>query len=178
LKRSIKVLSPVLLAALAVVALLILKAHAADVTNPTVAPAGATFQSSISGNGLQPVGTASTTFVMMGLGTTCKITPTSNGRVHFTIGGNMLNATNGMTTRVELAFGTGAAPVNGAAVTGTVLAGPRGSIGASSELHGFSTDAVVTGLVPGTTYWFDTPMNTDSTGTASVTNVMCNAVEG
>lgn len=124
-------------------------------------------------NPADPASTTSTTGVMMGLGTTCKLTPSYSTRVHITVDG-VLSAT--ATARVFAIgkFGTGTAPINGAAFSGTTFGGTRAvSIGATfTDGIPFSTSAVITGLTPATAYWFDIDLSGTS-GTITVQSVHC-----
>lgn len=99
---------------------------------------------------------ASATFVMMGLGSSVSITPQVTGRVKVEWGWGIQNGTNGKTAFTQAYYGSGTAPVAGAAAAGTQIPGQK--------LCGFVTGtftyaqeftAVVTGLTLGTAYWFD-----------------------
>lgn len=123
-----------------------------------------------------PTLTASATYVMMGLGATGTITPVQAGRIQIVINGN-ITATNGNSATAQLSFGTGTAPINGAAVTGTQV----GSQVVQTALTGyltapFSLTAVVTGLVVGTAYWLDLALKSSS-GNVSVSQVSVSACE-
>jgi hypothetical protein len=122
-----------------------------------------------------PAGTASTTLVMMGLA--AAYTPASTGRVRVivTCYATTATATTGITLTPE--YGTGAAPVNGAAVTGTEF-GYLNTLGAP-QVHasGVGQDVCFAfadrlTLTPGTAYWFDLALSTGSAlDTATVTNI-------
>lgn len=117
------------------------------------------------------------TGVMMGLGTTCKITPVYSTRVHVTFYNGVANSTTGSNNRIKLFFGTGTAPVNGAAATGTQIANQRGLVNAGiSFLYTVPNGAIVTGLTPGTAYWFDESAGTD-TGTITLSDISCSIDE-
>jgi hypothetical protein len=66
-----------------------------------------------------PTGTTSATVVMMGVGGTCHITPVYSTRVRVFFSGTALNTNASGTGLVEVLYGTGTAPSNGVAVTGT-----------------------------------------------------------
>lgn len=124
-----------------------------------------------------PTGTTSTTGVMMGVGSTCHITPSYSGRVKFEIHGNMFNNTAGALTQVALYFGTSTAPSNGAPFTGTQVGNVES--GNSSVANGslpFTESGIVTGLTPSTAYWFDLRVLVVA-NTGSVSNLSCNAME-
>jgi hypothetical protein len=123
-----------------------------------------------------PTLTTSATYVMMGLGGTASITPVLAGRIKLVINGNIV-ATNGQSATAQLSYGTGTAPVNGAAVTGTQI----GSQIVQTALTGylstpFSLTAVISGLTVGTAYWLDLALKSSS-GNVSVTTVGVSAME-
>jgi hypothetical protein len=126
-----------------------------------------------------PTGTTSAAGVMMGLGTTFKITPTKSGRVLFIIGLNVSAATvAGVTVSVQGLYGTGTAPSNGVAQTGTVFDGARAN---TIPTIGGLCDTVVTGFATGLTLstqvWFDIWMSSDGTHTATALNIYGSAIE-
>ena len=114
-----------------------------------------------SGSALNPTGNTTSTALMMGCGATFTITPVSSGRVLFKIQAQI--DPTGTTNYVNflLYYGSGTAPAHGAAVTGTQI-GPPWSFGAnysSGENFAVSVTGLVTGLIPGTAYWFDFAIN-------------------
>lgn len=138
-----------------------------------------------------PTATASTTAVMLGLGATTSfalVTPQVTGRILVTISGLHSN-TNGNGTNVQLSYGTGTAPVNGAALTGTQIGQQAVWTALTGALIGpFSLTALITGLAlptinsnrqtsAATTYWLDLAFKAVTGGTATVTNVNITAVE-
>jgi hypothetical protein len=91
---------------------------------------------------------------MMGLAGS--ITPNAGGNVLIMITGDILNATIGDGVTIQISHGTGAAPANAAALTGTqdgVVVNYIASTAAGKVP--FSVMALVTGLVGGTPYWID-----------------------
>lgn len=125
---------------------------------------------------------SSGSFVMMGLGADathpCTITPTSTGRVVFTITGDVVNNTTATTISLQLAESTGVAPANNAAATGTVISQAKVFDGLTTDLtSGFSLTATQTGLALGTAVWFDLQLQTSSTNTGQPTNLDCVAFE-
>lgn len=126
------------------------------------------------GQPANPAGTVSATLVMMGVGGTCKITPGSGGKVQVMITGQVAVAT---TANVVVTwgarFGTGTAPVNGAAVTGTRW-------GAAAD---YTTQTATAGvkvpfclvdlltLTPATAYWFDIAIGVASANSGTVTSL-------
>lgn len=129
-------------------------------------------------NPSNPAGTSSTTAVMMGLGSTCKITPTYSGRVRFEVVTGIATVTAAAASFVAtLRQGTGTAPVNGVASTGTQVGNQISSaINIAFNLPLGAMSGIVTGLTPGVAVWFDLSMSI-STGSATVSSISCNAFE-
>jgi hypothetical protein len=127
-----------------------------------------------------PTGTTSTTFVMMGLGTAWTITPKTYSSVMIHIDGSMTNNTTGDGIDINMSFGTGTAPINGAAATGTLVGKDRiwtALVGLLNNGVPFSLMAPISGLTPGTSYWFDLQVHAITGGTASVSNLNFTAQE-
>lgn len=126
-----------------------------------------------------PTLTGSSTPVMMGLGSTCTLTPTYSGRVYVKFQGNVAASGTASTITYGVRFGTGTAPVNGAAATGTAV-GANSVISESSTANLVSAfgglGGIITGLTPGTAYWFDMVLGAGS-GNAMLTNISCSAME-
>ena len=117
-----------------------------------------------------PAGTTSTTTVMMGLA--ISFTPLYSGRVKIIIAGEASNNTAGDGFLIYAAYGTGAAPANGAAATGTTAGnGVKGASASANALLPFSIVAVVTGLTVGTPIWVDLWLAAVTGGTAYVSNL-------
>jgi hypothetical protein len=130
-----------------------------------------------------PTGTSSTTGVMMGFGvTTCRFTPAYSARVQFIISGVVGNNATGNGSTINMRYGTGAGPANGTAIAGAGTAAlnskaPGGnSAGGSIQNFPFTMVALVTGLSPGTTYWFDASLAA-SASTSAITSADCAAHE-
>lgn len=104
-----------------------------------------------------PANTSSTTGEMAGFGvTTCRITPVYSGRLEVTFYGQWTNNTNSNGIFLDVRYGTGAGPGNNTAASGTQIAGPiQHSVVTGNFYATFSLTTIVTGLSPGTTYWFD-----------------------
>ncbi|QDF38268.1 hypothetical protein FJN17_12195 [Bradyrhizobium symbiodeficiens] len=133
-----------------------------------------------SANPANPGGTANTTGVMMGLGATCKVTPATTGRVRFTIIGNVTNNNTSKNTTVIGRYGTGTAPSNAAALTGTVFDSGRtySTTGAGSPLMLFAAEGIISGLTVGTQVWYDASVATNDAGTtSSISSIQCLAQE-
>lgn len=129
---------------------------------------------------VNPTGTTSTTGVMMGLGSTCKLTPAYSGRLKIEFLGQGTSTGTTATTTAKVYYGTGTAPANAAATTGTQIGNSSvmDEQGIASLHQGFANGAIITGLTPGTAYWFDLNVATSNASfTAAVVNLSCNAME-
>lgn len=130
-------------------------------------------------NPSDPTATTSTAaYVMMGIGSSATITPVASGRVMLCVTGECLNqsGTNGIS--LKLAYGTGTAPINGAALTGTIAAGPQNqNTSTSAGSQGFCLLAPVTGLTLTTAIWVDLQVKAITGGTAQVRTLDFSAFE-
>lgn len=125
-----------------------------------------------------PTSTTSTTGVMAGVGGTCKITPLYSSRVFVAISMFGTNNTNGDGWEALIRYGTGTAPANGVAPTGTVLTGSYGAIGLAANINNSITiNGIATGLIPGTAYWIDLVQSSVTGGTTQLANLTCIAYE-
>ena len=114
-----------------------------------------------------PTATASTTLVMMGLGSTCAYTPAGSGKVLTGMSCIVNNLTGASNVNIGGRYGTGAAPANGDAVTGTRFGWSAADPQIGSSLSPVSRAVACTDLLtltPATAYWFDLAI---STGNAS-----------
>jgi hypothetical protein len=120
-----------------------------------------------------PTGTNSTTGVMMGLAGS--ITPSATGKVLIQITGSLRSYNIGSTgADVQIRYGTGSAPANAAALTGTAVGSKeksRPSSTSNEQTVPFSCVARVTGLTLSTAYWLDVSVATVGGGNATVQNV-------
>lgn len=135
---------------------------------PTALPAYASLQTAAS----NPTGTTSAAGVMMGLAAT--ITPGVSGKVFVTITGNLSNTTAASATFCQISYGTGSAPANGAAATGTVkgsVLSRQGPAWGSGQMTPFAASAVITGLTLGTAIWFDLVVGVTGASTGTISNV-------
>jgi hypothetical protein len=112
-----------------------------------------------------PSGTTATGGVMMGLGSTCALTPVGSGQVLVTVTGTASIATGVTNVTISGRYGTSTAPANGAAVTGTKF-GPATDtvvrpVSATTGAIGFAITTLLS-LTPGTAYWFDLMVKTAS----------------
>jgi hypothetical protein len=104
-----------------------------------------------------PAGTVSATLVTLGLGSTCVFTPAGSGKVIVTLTGYLQIATGIQTCSLGARFGTGTAPANGAADSGTRW-GAATDPSVRPPSVGGPCAVTFTGLLaltPGTVYWFD-----------------------
>lgn len=114
-----------------------------------------------------PTGTTSATAVMMGLAGS--LTPLLTGRILVLLSGTIANATaiaDGGT--VQIRFGTGAAPANGDAVTGTLIAAQDYVAATTAQKSPFGLHGVISGLTLGTAYWIDAALLAITSGTATI----------
>jgi hypothetical protein len=140
-------------------------------------------------NPANQTGNATATFKMNGLGAAaapCTITPTSTGRVLFTITGQVTQSTTADGATFKLAEGTGAAPANAAAASGTVISATQTWTALTGNLieqfsitacAGGASCVATTALTVGTAVWFDLQVADVTGGTAAITNVDCTAHE-
>ncbi len=127
-------------------------------------------------NPANKTGNATATFKMNGLAAT--ITPVVTGRVIFTITGYVSNDTNGDATTIKMAYGTGAAPANAAAATGTVITATQIYTSTSANVQqGFCLRGIATGLTLNTAVWFDIQIADITGGTAAAFSTDCTAIE-
>lgn len=125
-----------------------------------------------------PTATTNTTGVMMGFGATVTITPTTSGIIRVWVSGNAQNGTIGDTCVSVIRFGTGAAPANGAALTGSTIGQAVTTTStASGDKVGFALLGRTTGLTLGTTYWVDVALASGGGGSASIANVSAMILE-
>lgn len=122
-----------------------------------------------------PTGTASATPVMMGLGATVTFTPTQTGVLDIDFDGaiNSNQATAGKGGDVQIAYGTGAAPSNGDAATGTTagVIFPYVNPAGTTVAVGWRRHARITGLILNTAYWIDLQVSASVAGTVSVSAI-------
>lgn len=145
----------------------------------STSPAFASYNSPTATN---PTGNSSgaNVFLMQGLGGAAKITPAITGKVLIIITGSVANSVASGYAFTVLYYGTGTAPANNAASTGTSTGAQSnyvGSTGTATMTVPFCLTALVTGLAVGTQYWMDVGVNRNSTGVASLTGVTVTAIE-
>lgn len=124
-----------------------------------------------------PASTSSTSAVMCGLAGS--ITPTRTGRVLVIMSGTAGNGAGGSdSASMQIRYGTGSAPTNGAAATGTAVGNkPTVQNSISGASIGWSAQAIINGLTVGTAYWLDLTQNSNIAGTTTVAQVGISAQE-
>jgi len=127
-----------------------------------------------------PATTTSTVGVMMGLAGS--ITPVSTGNVMVIISGDYDNATGDNGCAVQMRTGTGVAPANAAALTGTARGGlltmnVTASTGAATNRIPFTCNCLITGLTLNTAIWIDIGLAAVVGGTARARNISISAIE-
>lgn len=150
-----------------------LSAYAANNWCSEVSYGGATLQATVAAS---PGSISSTTMQMLGLNQT--ITPIGSTRLFLQISGDVTQTTTADGAKWQLSWGTGAAPANAAALTGTQV----GSNPTMTFLTGvltvpFCSQAIISGLTPGTAYWVDLALAAVTGGAASMTNMSVSAYE-
>jgi hypothetical protein len=113
---------------------------------------------------------------MMGLGLVAgfSITPIASGRVAAIIGGCCANSGANGGLHITGRYGSGTAPANGAAITGTTWSITQVYyMTSANDISGFT---VIGGfnigvLAAGTAYWFDVSISATGGGTVTITNV-------
>lgn len=125
-----------------------------------------------------PTGTASATGVMMGLA--IAFTPRVTGRIRIHIDGTYTCANAGSEVTVTVRTGTGGAPANGAALTGTVTGNSPIYDGTNgNETLPFSLTRTVVSLTLGTAIWIDlglTRGGTNNTVSVQTLNIVVQEV--
>jgi len=133
-----------------------------------------------------PTGTQSTTVVMMGLGATAHLTPNGSGIFMIIISGSVQNTAgnNGPlnNSKLQIYYGSGTAPANGAAVTGTAIGTQmKQQSHNNTNQMAWSMSAIVSGLSVGTAYWFDIGLVDVTapapTGPVNLSNISISVVE-
>ena len=133
-----------------------------------------------------PSTTTSTTGVMMGLGGVTSIVPSSTGKIEIKISGDIDNTLTLNGSQVQIRYGTGIAPTNGAALTGTAAGGLVKYLNASDTgvlavfvpgKGAFSLNAIISGLAIGTAYWIDISLGSITGGTSRVRDISISAIE-
>ena len=131
-----------------------------------------------------PAGTTSTgAAVMMGLGVGSPAwvaTPVISGRFLVIATGQLANNTASDGAAVNIRWGLGTPPANGAALTGTQIGGAAlltGNAGSAALAVPFCLVGIITGLTPGVAVWFDLALRALTGGTATAFNSTVQVIE-
>ena len=137
---------------------------------------GQHYSSSVQSSPSNPTG-AGTTGKMMGLAGS--ITPLYTGNVLILISGDLTSSIAADGGQVQIRYGTGTAPSNGATITGTALGGlvTLSTPGTAAAKFPFALNAIVTGLTIGTVYWIDISCTAVTGGTATPADISLSAYE-
>jgi hypothetical protein len=128
-------------------------------------------------NTANPAGTTSATAVMMGLGGANSYTPTQSGRMMMFGFATLTNSVANDGINCGMRTGTGTAPANGVAVTGTQRGNTRTFTAPINGGIAFAVMiAVFTGSV-GTPIWLDMAVTALTGGTATITQVSFLVIE-
>ena len=146
------------------------------ITNSTNAIGLSLTNVSLQSGTLNPTG-AGTTAAMMGLGSTCTMTPSYSTRLSVHIYGSASNSSVGSGT-MHFRYGTGTAPTNGTTtLTGTVVGtSEQVTSGGSGYLGSFDLPVILTGLTTGTAYWFDLDASSNN-ATFTIGAASCSGME-
>ena len=111
--------------------------------------------------------TAITGVTALMLGLAVAFTPRRTGRISVRVYGNITCDTTAKTTTVRMRYGTGTAPANAAASTGTAAGVARTFLALTGMLTvPFSDEALIDNLTIGTAYWIDYSALTDDAAAA------------
>jgi hypothetical protein len=131
----------------------------------------------LTGTPANPTGTTATgAAVMMGLAQL--FTPGFSTRIKVEVSFMMANSTVNDGATAQLRFGTGSAPANGAALTGTAVGSGKSFSSLTAALKTCVTlTAIITGLTLAAQYWLDVSLIALIGGTATITDVTLTAHE-
>lgn len=127
-----------------------------------------------------PTGTSNTTGLMQGLGLSITTGARTSGVIQVIASGSITSNTAANGWKYQIRYGTGTAPTNGAALTGTAVGRlTTGSLGtgATRATMPFCIVAKISGLAASTTYWIDLSLGAVTGGTTTMTDVCVNAEE-
>lgn len=122
-----------------------------------------------------PAPTSSTTQVMAGIGGVCQFTTVTVGPYWITVYGVAANSVAGNGVLVQLGYGAGAPPGNGAATTGSLLGNAQLVTSPNaSQFEPFSLTGYL--ILPASTQiWVDLRQSVVGSGVATLANVVCQA---
>jgi len=112
----------------------------------------------------------------LGIGSTVTVTPASTGRLLVTACGTA-DSTSSATETFQIRYGTGTAPANAAAVTGTAVGpSPTAVQNNAGQQMPICITAVITGATVGTAHWIDLTIAT-SAGAGTLNTISVSVVE-
>lgn len=114
--------------------------------------------------------TTSTTLVMGGYGSSWAATPVRGTKLRITITGFLTTNGSGISTVLDVRYGTGTAPAQGDAVTGSggLTSDCTVTTSQTTYISAFTLIYEASGLTKNTAYWFDITGRTTS-GTSTIT---------
>ena len=148
------------------------------VTFPDVVPDSVINTSTTTGTWkpTNPTGTTSTTGVMAGIGSTVAFVPAKTGVMFIMISGEGVNSAGGNGYKSDIRYGTGTAPTNGSALSGTIVGQSISGVNGTAKTP-FALQGTAVGLTVGTTYWLDIGQYAITAGTATLTNITVTIIE-
>ena len=120
-----------------------------------------------------PAGVAAAVARMQGLA--IEVTPAASGLLHVTLGGTLFNPTAGGGAVVSILYGSGAAPANGDALTGTAIGNPQKSTVAAGKVP-FSLTGLVAAPI-GAATWIDAAVAYVTAGTGTIEKLTATVLE-
>ena len=124
-----------------------------------------------------PTGTTNATGVMMGASSGVSVTPSQTGRLLILFSGDGAVSVAGSTFAAGVRYGTGTAPANGAALSGTECTYVSGTSATANAQVSFELSCVVAGLTVGTAYWIQPRLASISGGTANIYDLHFTVIE-
>lgn len=127
-----------------------------------------------------PIAISSVAVQMLGLAGS--ITPRKSGKASVVVVGLIKSSNTSRTPTVQIFYGTGTAPTNGAFITGSPAGNVSGvtipSITSAEQfVIPFTCVASVSGLSVGTPYWIDLGTSEPTSGSVTITNISILATE-
>jgi hypothetical protein len=113
---------------------------------------------------------------MMGL--SASITPINRGVILVLASGDVDNNTNSRGVTMQLRYGTGTAPINGTALTGTLVATLAFTQNNANIRVPFCFNDILSGLTLNTYYWIDISIaSAGGAGTSRIRNINISLLE-
>ena len=125
-----------------------------------------------------PTGITGATAAAVMLGLAGSFTPNAGGNMMLWVTGDILCGTIGSGATIQIAYGTGAAPANNAALTGTLAAKALNFVASTAAGRApFNMMAYIAGLTVGTAYWLDLAVQNLTGGTTTIADVTVTVLE-